>query len=273
MPALLTRTSTAPKLVVGAVDERLELVPVADVAGAAEDAPPGGGGDLARAVASQASCLRLAITTSAPSAAKASAIARPRPRLPPVTSATRPVRSNSACGGVSIARFYCPRSTAVATRLPAAPMHLASARPTAAGMPFCDRVASRSSAAAPSGGAARLGRRQAARRMADRPGQLLPHAPPVRPAVRRWPRRADRLASWRSRRPRRSTPVSSACAASRASWSSPRRSCCSERASASPSTARAWLSSAASPRRCRSPITASTACCSTRPSTTWPNPS
>src|SRR5271170_4410816 len=46
------------------------------------------------ATTSQASALRLEITTLAPSFAKSSAEARPMPRLDPVTTATLPVRSN-----------------------------------------------------------------------------------------------------------------------------------------------------------------------------------
>ena len=44
--------------------------------------------------ATQASALRLEITTLAPSFAISSAEERPMPRLEPVTTATRPVRSN-----------------------------------------------------------------------------------------------------------------------------------------------------------------------------------
>src|SRR5882724_9298109 len=46
------------------------------------------------AAASQASSLRLEITTLAPSLASSSAEERPMPRLEPVTTATLPVRSN-----------------------------------------------------------------------------------------------------------------------------------------------------------------------------------
>src|SRR5215471_15045986 len=48
-------------------------------------------------VSAQASGLRLATTTDAPAATKPSAIARPMPRVPPVTIATRPERSKSRC--------------------------------------------------------------------------------------------------------------------------------------------------------------------------------
>jgi hypothetical protein len=44
------------------------------------------------------SSLRLAITTSAPAVANPSATARPMPRLPPVITATLPVRSNISAG-------------------------------------------------------------------------------------------------------------------------------------------------------------------------------
>ena len=46
-------------------------------------------------VSSQASALRLATTTLAPAQMNPSAIARPIPRVPPVTMAVRPVRSNN----------------------------------------------------------------------------------------------------------------------------------------------------------------------------------
>ena len=55
-------------------------------------------------VSAHASGLRLATTTLAPAARKPSAIARPIPRVPPVTMATRPVRSWS--------RWSCSRSMA-----------------------------------------------------------------------------------------------------------------------------------------------------------------
>ena len=46
------------------------------------------------AVSSQFSSFLLAITTSAPCLATAVAISLPKPRLPPVTTTTLPVRSN-----------------------------------------------------------------------------------------------------------------------------------------------------------------------------------
>src|SRR5262249_56355012 len=49
---------------------------------------------MSRATASQASALRLDITTLAPRRAIASALARPMPRLEPVTIATLPSRAN-----------------------------------------------------------------------------------------------------------------------------------------------------------------------------------
>src|SRR4051794_37650589 len=53
------------------------------------------------ATASQASALRLEITTLAPRLASNSAEARPMPRLEPVTMATWPVRSNGVAFIVS----------------------------------------------------------------------------------------------------------------------------------------------------------------------------
>ena len=69
------------------------------------------------ATSSQASSLRDAMITSAPCSANARLIARPRPRLPPVTSATLPVMSNrlvvmvwglrgSTAGEVGLALFH-----------------------------------------------------------------------------------------------------------------------------------------------------------------------
>src|SRR3954453_12181336 len=53
------------------------------------------------AAASQASALRLEITTLAPSFASSSAEERPMPRLGPVMTATLPVRSNGVDGMVA----------------------------------------------------------------------------------------------------------------------------------------------------------------------------
>src|SRR3981081_1002380 len=60
------------------------------------------------AAASQASALRLEITTLAPSLASSSAEERPMPRLEPVTTATLPVRSNGVFfTGVSLIFSSC----------------------------------------------------------------------------------------------------------------------------------------------------------------------
>src|SRR5215467_4468284 len=59
---------------------------------------------MSRATASQASALRLEITTLAPSCAKASALARPMPRLEPVTIATLPSRRNGDLGAATSTR-------------------------------------------------------------------------------------------------------------------------------------------------------------------------
>src|SRR5688572_26361139 len=56
------------------------------------------------ATASQASCLRLEITTLAPCAASASAIAFPMPLVEPVTTATLPCRSNRSFTPSSLSR-------------------------------------------------------------------------------------------------------------------------------------------------------------------------
>src|SRR5215471_15112846 len=59
---------------------------------------------MSRATASQAPVLRLEITTLAPSCAKASALARPMPRLEPVTIATLPSRRNGDLGAATSTR-------------------------------------------------------------------------------------------------------------------------------------------------------------------------
>jgi len=63
-------------------------------AGTARACPPAV--SISLTAAAQASALRLATTTLAPARAKPLAMARPMPRLPPVTMATRPVRSNES---------------------------------------------------------------------------------------------------------------------------------------------------------------------------------
>src|SRR5580693_465828 len=61
---------------------------------------------------SHASALRLTTTTSAPAWLNAPAMARPRPRVPPVTTATRPVRSNRPDAGWDV-RCTLPPSVKV----------------------------------------------------------------------------------------------------------------------------------------------------------------
>ena len=93
----------------GVVDEYVDAPEVAvDVCRPARRAPPSARrGRRARSrcrprraapprPASQASALRLTTTTSAPACANPRAIASPSPRVPPVTTATRPERSNGA---------------------------------------------------------------------------------------------------------------------------------------------------------------------------------
>src|SRR6266852_3047524 len=91
MPALFTSTSTLPKWAY-AVSTSVPSCPQSPTWQARGSARRPSA-STSRAVASQASSLRLAITMSAPARAKASTISRPRPRLPPVTRATLPVRS------------------------------------------------------------------------------------------------------------------------------------------------------------------------------------
>ena len=87
----------------GGVDQRLQPVEVAHVRGHPERLAAQSSVRWA-SVSAHASALRLATTTLAPAATKPSAMARPIPRVPPVTIATRPVRSNSvASSSLSIA--------------------------------------------------------------------------------------------------------------------------------------------------------------------------
>src|SRR5487761_2604013 len=69
------------------------------------------------ATSSQASALRLEITTLAPSLANSSAEDRPMPRLEPVMTATLPVRSNGVFFKVCLLRRHssrhCERSEAI----------------------------------------------------------------------------------------------------------------------------------------------------------------
>src|SRR6476660_3518256 len=59
------------------------------------------------AASSHASCFRLATTTSAPACASVRTIARPSPRVPPVTSATRPLSPKRSNGAVRLSARSC----------------------------------------------------------------------------------------------------------------------------------------------------------------------
>ncbi len=86
MPALLTRTSTGPSRATPAATASSSVT-----SNGAATAP-----SISAARASAASAERPLIATRAPAAASARASARPSPRVEPVTSAVRPVRSNSS---------------------------------------------------------------------------------------------------------------------------------------------------------------------------------
>ena len=83
-------------------DERMGVLPDRKATGRARRLVAAA---ISSAAITQLSYLRLAITTSAPAAANPSATARPMPRLPPVITATFPVRSNSSAG-VSIPPWW-----------------------------------------------------------------------------------------------------------------------------------------------------------------------
>src|SRR6516162_3105036 len=71
---------------------------------------------MSRATASQAPALRLDITTLAPSCAKASALARPMPRLEPVMIATLPSRPNGDLHAAASARPSCVMALPIGVR-------------------------------------------------------------------------------------------------------------------------------------------------------------
>ena len=92
-PALFTRMSTLPY-----------FFRIASATGAMASRLPMSQGQAAASIfclancataASSSSCLRAVSTTLAPISPRASAICRPSPREPPVTTATRPLRSKS----------------------------------------------------------------------------------------------------------------------------------------------------------------------------------
>src|ERR1700710_2446251 len=69
------------------------------------------------ATSSQASALRLEITTLAPSFASSSADERPMPRLEPVMTATLPVRSKGLFMGALFRFYVCHRQRAPSPRV------------------------------------------------------------------------------------------------------------------------------------------------------------
>src|SRR5213594_3324121 len=92
MPALLTRMSRRPKLATVVSMRRSTSVASLTSATTARLLPPAA--TIAEAVVCVVSRLRPFTVTAAPAPAKPSAIARPRPRLLPVTMATFPFSEN-----------------------------------------------------------------------------------------------------------------------------------------------------------------------------------
>ena len=97
MPALLTRTSTCPNspYAVSTSASRASHRPTCAATGSARRPVCS---RTSAAAFSQLSRSRLAMTTSAPAAARPSTISRPRPRLPPVTRATLPDEVDGRAG-------------------------------------------------------------------------------------------------------------------------------------------------------------------------------
>src|SRR5437868_5270263 len=100
MPALLTSTSTRPNASYAASTSPSSSGQWPTWHACASTRRPSL--RTSSAASSQASCLRLETTMSAPAPASAWMIARPSPRVPPVISATRPVRSNGSAGGCKL---------------------------------------------------------------------------------------------------------------------------------------------------------------------------
>jgi hypothetical protein len=98
MPALATRMSRPPNALTVSAIMRRTWSPSFTSAASATARPPSPSSS-ASAAAFFAS-LRPAIATSAPARAKPLAMPRPMPPLPPVTSATLPLRSNGFMGKV-----------------------------------------------------------------------------------------------------------------------------------------------------------------------------
>ena len=88
VPALFTRTSTPPRRAASATSSR-------EPPGAARSAAMKQAEPAASSAASSGLLCRAPATTNAPAAASAVLIARPMPRLAPVTTATLPVRCRS----------------------------------------------------------------------------------------------------------------------------------------------------------------------------------
>ena len=132
-PALLTSTSRRAEALERRVDDALDLVRLAQVGGDREAVAAAA--SISARIASSGSARRPQTTTRAPLAASSSAVARPIPVPPPVTSATRPALASAASGdrrrqarcSASIARS----SSAVAAREPVerAPRRVRAARP------------------------------------------------------------------------------------------------------------------------------------------------
>ena len=94
MPALAKQLSTLPSVATVVANVSSTLVLIADVADQVEHACASRGGRAGPAAPSFFAALVPQMATSAPCSAKASAMPRPMPLLPPVTRATWPVRSN-----------------------------------------------------------------------------------------------------------------------------------------------------------------------------------
>src|SRR6476660_3017312 len=95
MPALLIRTSTLPNRSYAAATKPSSSSQCPTCTWYGNAARPVAA-SISLVVSTHDSYLRLAMITSAPQCAAAKAISRPSPRLPPVTSTTRSVRSKSS---------------------------------------------------------------------------------------------------------------------------------------------------------------------------------
>ena len=134
MPALFTRMSTGPTSPHDGLEKTGDGCLVGDVAPAGPDALPASAPAARSTSRAASSPERYVIATAAPRSASSSAIPRPMPREPPVTTATRPERSKIRRHAVSTGDapdLYRSIKLLAATQPPTRSTALTSAPPDA----------------------------------------------------------------------------------------------------------------------------------------------